>query len=76
MNGYLVPGVEHMFEIFTHSMVLSCQKGGVENDAESDSGVEEHVMNNHEEHVLKAEPEAVVDTTTLAARPVTISPSL
>ena len=51
-----------MFEVLAHPVVFCRQKGRVEDDAEGDGGVEEHVVDDNVEAVLEPEPEAVVET--------------
>ncbi len=65
-----------MFEILAHAVVLSGEEGGVEHDAERDRRVEEHVVNDHVQGVLEAEPELVVNAPAAATRAVTVVASL
>ena len=53
-------------------MVLRGQEGGVEDDAEGDGGVEQHVMNNHIENILETEPQVVVYAALSAAGAVSV----
>lgn len=50
-----------MFEIVAHAVMLSREEGRVQDDAEGDGRVEQHVVHDHVENVLEAEPELVVE---------------
>jgi len=69
---YLVANVENVFQVLAHSVVLGGQKGRVEHDAEGDGRVEEHVMDDHVQGVLEAQPQLVVQAESSTAGTITI----
>ena len=50
-----------MLEVLAHPVVLCREEGRVEDDAEGDGAVEQHVVDHEVEGVLEPQPEVVVD---------------
>ena len=61
-----------MLKVLAHSVVLGGEEGRVEDDAEGDGGVEDHVMDHEEERVLETQPEVVVQAELATARTVAV----
>ena len=68
----LVAHVQYVLEVLAHAVVLRGQEGRVEDDAEGDGGVEQHVVHHQEERVLEAQPQVVVQAELAAARAVAV----
>ncbi len=65
-----------MLEVLAHAVVLRRQEGRVEDDAEGDGGVEDHVVHHQEEGVLEAQPQVVVQAELAAPGAVAVVGSL
>ena len=65
-----------MLEVLAHPVVLCREEGRVEDDAQRDGAVEEHVVDDEVEGVLESDPQVVVDAPLAAAGTVAVVGSL
>ena len=65
-----------MFKILAHPVVLHGEEDRIEYDAEGDGRLEQHVVDDGVEEVLKAEPELVVKAAAAATNAVAVGVGL